>query len=283
MIHRSTQRGCALAFEASLLVCAAPSRAQQGPDHSSAGDVEARTQSPDSDENRPLGLARTTPAKGEVAAPSTVADFTRTALSLAGVVALAVLASVVVRKIARSAGGLGAAMGAGGRSPAGVMEVLGRYPIARGQSLVLLKLDRRVLLLSHAAGARAGAGGMNCLTEISDPDEVASILIKVRDADGASLATRFEASMDDAQRDAERAEFNPPTHSGQRRTTVSPAGDRVELLGGGPPKPAREPSRGYTAQPPRPAPAESRPDVDAAAEVLRRRLHLLNDPKRGDA
>jgi hypothetical protein len=122
-------------------------------------------------------------------------------LALAGVVTLALIAGVVLRSVAQRQSGLRAALGAGGKSPAGVLEVLGRYPVARGATLVLLKLDRRVLLLSQTAGGRlgwtGGSGGaaFSTLCEVIDPDEVASILVKTRDADGESMAERFRTLL----------------------------------------------------------------------------------------
>lgn len=128
-----------------------------------------------------------------------------TILPLAGVLALVILGGTVLRAGARRMGGIRSSLGAGGRSPAGILEILGRYPVGRGMSLVLLKLDSRVLLLSQSAGGRFGAGAtFSTLAEISDPEQVASILIKSRDADGDSLAERFRTMLQrfDRQMDA---------------------------------------------------------------------------------
>jgi hypothetical protein len=97
-----------------------------------------------------------------------------------------------LRYLARRQGGLMASMGPGGRAPTGLMEVLGRYPVARGQTLVLIKLDRRVLLLSQSVGGRAGGGGFTTLSEITDPDDVASILMRSREESGDSISHRFK-------------------------------------------------------------------------------------------
>lgn len=147
---------------------------------------------------------------------------------LAGVLGLLVIGSAAVRIIARRSGTLGASLGAGGRSPAGVLEILGRYPVGRGAMLVLLKLDRRVLLLSQSAGGRLGAGaGFTTLCEISDPEEVASILVKARDAEGDSMAERFRSLLTRFDTDFSRAEASPAATS--RRRQVAAAGDRTEL------------------------------------------------------
>jgi flagellar biogenesis protein FliO len=119
----------------------------------------------------------------------------RTALSLGGVLALIVAGGGLLRRWARSSGSLAASAGAGGRSPAGIIEILGRYPIARGQTLLLIKIERRVLLACQTASGRGSAGGVSVLTQIDDPDEVASILLKSRDSEGEALARRFEATL----------------------------------------------------------------------------------------
>ncbi|MHC4218520.1 MAG: flagellar biosynthetic protein FliO [Planctomycetota bacterium] len=62
---------------------------------------------------------------------------------------------------------------AGGRRPSGVVEVLARYPVARAQQLVLLKMCGRVVLLHQSKT------GMTTLSEMTDPDEVASVLAQV--------------------------------------------------------------------------------------------------------
>ena len=68
------------------------------------------------------------------------------------------------------------ALGPAGRAPSGVLEVLGRYPAGRGTLLILLRLDRRVLLVAQSGG-RTGTG-MTTLCEIDDPASVASLLAK---------------------------------------------------------------------------------------------------------
>lgn len=119
-----------------------------------------------------------------------------TVIPLAGVLGLAAVGARLLRTAAKRSGSLRSALGAGGRAPSGIMEILGRYPVSRGATLVLLKLDSRVLLLSQTSGGRFGAGaGFQTLAEINDPEEVASILIRSRDAEGDSLAERFRSML----------------------------------------------------------------------------------------
>ncbi|MBN4052653.1 flagellar biosynthetic protein FliO [Roseiflexus sp. AH-315-K22] len=133
---------------------------------------------------------------GAAVDPASSKNIGKTAGATAIVLALIILIALAIRAIARRQGGLMAAMGPGGRSPGGLLEVLGRFPIGRGQTLVLLKIDRRVLLLSQSSGGRLGAGAsMNTLCEITDPEEVASILIKGADEGGDSMAHRFRSLL----------------------------------------------------------------------------------------
>lgn len=119
----------------------------------------------------------------------------QTVLTLGIVIGVILLVGAGVRKLARAKGGLLAELGAGGKAPAGVLEVLGRYPISRSSMLVLLKLDRRILLTCQTQGRRGTATGMSMLCEITDPEEVASILLKTREEEGDSLAKKFEAML----------------------------------------------------------------------------------------
>lgn len=119
----------------------------------------------------------------------------QTVLTLGVVIGVILLIGVGVKKLARAKGGLLAELGAGGKAPAGVLEVLGRYPISRSSMLVLLKLDRRILLTCQTQGRRGMATGMSMLCEITDPEEVASILLKTREDEGDSLAKKFEAML----------------------------------------------------------------------------------------
>lgn len=109
-----------------------------------------------------------------------------TVLSVIGAVAY------FARKAAQKSGGLWAAMGAGGRAPSGILEVLGRYPVGRGCTLVLLKLDRRILLVSQSSGGKLGGVTMTTLCEVDEAEDVASILLKSQDAETEQSRQKFE-------------------------------------------------------------------------------------------
>jgi flagellar biosynthetic protein FliP len=125
--------------------------------------------------------------------------------------------------------GLAGALGAGGRAPSGVLEVLARYPIARGQSLVLLRLDRRVLLCCHTRGGKFGVGGgMTVLTELTEPEDVAAILIKTRDSASESIARRFQSILSRSEHDADRVlSHAEASGSTPRRRTTAPEAPRA--------------------------------------------------------
>ena len=131
---------------------------------------------------------------GEGAAdPFEFAQYLQTLLALGLVLGLAVGASVVFKKFARSRGGLVGAMGPGGPSPSGVLEILGRYPIGAGQTLVLLRFDQRVLLL-HQVGGRKNPS-MRTISEVADAEEVASIMMKTRDAASDAVDASFRETI----------------------------------------------------------------------------------------
>lgn len=153
-------------------------------------------------DSRPLGEARAplAPAPGIEPTPSTGASTVKTATALAGVLCVIGGLAWIVRRVARVSGGLGGALGAGGRAPAGLVEVLARYPLGHRQTLVVLRFDRRVLLCSQSAAGRAGGASMTTLCELTEAEDVASVLIKARDEAGESIARGFERTLREAER-----------------------------------------------------------------------------------
>ena len=165
----------------------------------------------------------------------------RTLGALAGVVGLIVILAGLVRRIAKARGGLSAMIGAGGRAPSGVVFVLGRYPIGRGQTLILLKVERRVLLISRSQARGISASGMTTLAEITDPDEVASIVMKMREVDEESISGRFRSMLGRFDTAHTAAERDPVRRA--RRTPVTPtawggASVRGDVQPTQPPRPA---------------------------------------------
>lgn len=153
---------------------------------------------PGSDPSAAGGLEPERDTLGQTLSGSTV----RTAGSLALVLGLIFAAAKLFKKLCAAGGGgggvLAAAFGSGGPSPAGLLEVLGRYPLGRGCTLVLLRLDGRVLLLSQSGGGafpgwrrRAGSAGLTTLCEISQPEEVASIVMRAQEAEQRTISAGF--------------------------------------------------------------------------------------------
>ena len=233
--------------------------------NSVASDLRSQTDS------IPIGLpASATPSSALVGSPKSDDEsafakggYVQTIVALLGVILLILGLGQVYKHLARSQGGLIGQLGAGGSAPSGIIEVIGRYPISKGMTLVVLKFDRRVLLLSHASSTK-GKGGqlgsMQVLSELTDPEDIASILLKSRSASGDTLAQSFEQTLRDAGSMADEhlhdidlgySEVNPVRHQTRRtepvRTITTDEGDRAELWSSG-------------------------QDSQAAAGVLRRRL-----------
>ena len=173
-----------------------------------------------------------------------------TVLALGLVLGLMLALAAVTKKVAgkRAGSSLASALGPGGTSPSGVMEVLGRYPVARGQSLVLLRVDQRVLLLSHTQAPLrlrgGGGGGFATLAEFTEPHEVASLLMRTSEQANESLTAKFRASLerfDSRHEDVQAATVRPgaaalPARAVRRESAselrlihASDDGDRVEL------------------------------------------------------
>ncbi|HVZ92877.1 MAG TPA: flagellar biosynthetic protein FliO [Phycisphaerales bacterium] len=207
-------------------------------------------------ERLPLGAAKKpslvqSPGTAKTSDSPSILDHpvTRTALALALVIALLFGLRAVVRRVSGLSSGLRQQLGAAGKAPSGVLEVLGRYPVSRGQTLVLLRLDRRVVLLSQTTS------GFATLSEITDADEVASILTKARDDEDASLSARFNTMLRQIERDPAIASMEEESSPVTPRTAAELP--RVGLAGGALPEPADRPLTG--------------------AESLRRRLGHLRD------
>jgi len=147
--------------------------------------------------------------------------------SLGLVVALIVGVAAGAKWLAKKQGGLAAQLGAGGRAPSGVAEVLARYPLARGQSIVLMRIGQRVLVTFHATGGKNGPT-MTRLSEIVDPEEIADLLVKTREAEAEDAQNRFSEAI--AAAESRHVDVPARAPSEFRSVQTSPEGDRVELL-----------------------------------------------------
>lgn len=170
------------------------------PAESSAQELREGASTPVDPESKPLLAAPRSarPAVVEGAASpvesSSAGSWTRVLAALGVVIALIFVVRFVVKRAVATTG-LRGQFGAAGRAPSGVLEVLGRYPISRGQSLVLLRVDQRVLLLSQSGG------GFRTLAHFDEPTDVASLLMKTRDEESESLSGRFKHMLSAFERD----------------------------------------------------------------------------------
>jgi hypothetical protein len=190
-----------------------------------------------SSESRPLQLpkadshkspADAAPLRSAAAEPKLGGSVVQTVASLGAVVVVILLTGLAVKRLAKRGGGLMSALGPGGRAPSGLLEVLGRYPVAKGTTLVLLKMDRRVLLLCQGSGKLGGGAGMTTLCEVTDPEDVASILLKVRDEEGDSLAKKFQNVLSGAESEASEVLDQPVSiRTAENRAITGP--DSFEL------------------------------------------------------
>ncbi|MHC4976355.1 MAG: FliO/MopB family protein [Planctomycetota bacterium] len=173
-------------------------------DDAQAGDVPADSQDEHIEdqesralpaiEQQPLGTS-STPQQNSSSPLSNLSIAAQTFVALVIVVGLALVLRYIVKTAAGRSGSIAGQLTAGGRAPSGVLSILGRYPIARGQTLVLLKLDRRILLLCQTPS------GFSTLTSVTDPDEVASILTRTEDEDGNSMTQQFREALTHAEQD----------------------------------------------------------------------------------
>lgn len=149
--------------------------------------------------------------------PPGAVDLARTLGALAVVVVLAFVARAIVR---RMAGPL-----AGGARPSGVLEVLARYPMGRGQAVALLKVGRRVVVV-HQAGS-----SMRTLSEIADPGEVASLIARMEAGSREREALRFRNRLGAFQRELDAGDAASP--AGRPARAGARTADAPEASGNG--------------------------------------------------
>lgn len=195
-----------------------------------AGTVET------SRESLPLGAsARSARSEGDpekTAAVDSGGAYLQTIIALAAVLALIGVVAMIVKFAAKRSGGLMSVLAPTVKAPQGVLEVLARYPVATGTQLLVLKFDRRMLLVSQSSnkGWRSGAT-LQTLCELADPADVASILIKTRGDEQASLAAKFQKML--ASEDAEFDETEATNPYAMRSRSSEPRGKpRLDIVAG---------------------------------------------------
>ncbi len=122
---------------------------------------------------------------------------------------------VVLRMVFRRFGGV---LGSAGR-PSGVIEIMARYPMGKGQVLLVLKMARRIILVHHCGTS------MTTLSELTDPDEVASLLARLEAGSRPRDSLRFQSTLKSFEREHERLGKRGAAHAG-----VTSEGDGVEVV-----------------------------------------------------
>ncbi len=244
---------------------------------------------------RPLGMVRQTRAvtkpdaegKPKAAAQSAVGAMwdnpaVRTSGSLLVVLLLIVGLAAIAKRLVARGGGLAGALGAGGRAPEGLLEVLGRYPLTRGQTLILLKVDCRVLLLSQTTPRiRGGVGTLTTLCEITQPEEVASILVKAGEHQSGSASGKFTSLLRAFDRSHAASEADH-VDVDLRRVSQTPPGDRAGLWDEGAAMPEIEEAPPVVHKFP-PVRASVRPELVPRPEPVRPRFEALEAPTGADS
>ncbi len=108
-------------------------------------------------------------------------EFLRIIVAMVVVIGLLILLRFILQK---TSSGL-----VGGGRPSGVLEILARYPVARGQQLILLKLGRRIIL-THQTST-----GMATISEVSDSDEVAGLLTRIEAGTREKAGSKFRSML----------------------------------------------------------------------------------------
>lgn len=198
-------------------------------------DLRPRPLGPSSGRSSSSPTPTLTPGDASGTQATSAGTLVQTLGSLGVVIGIILALGAGVKKLSRSKAGFASAFGTIGAapSPAGILEVLGRYPLSRGTSLILLKVDRRILLLAQGVPGlrvRGGAPQPTTLCEITDPDDVASILIKANEAEGRSIGETFRQALAGFERQHDGVIEAPRPSLFGRLIRRSAGGDRAELL-----------------------------------------------------
>jgi flagellar biogenesis protein FliO len=137
-----------------------------------------------------------------------------TALALAATLGAILFARAVVKRV-------GGRMG-GGKRPSGVVEVMARYPFARGHHIVLIKVGRRVLVTHQSAQ------GIQTLSEFTSPAEVADLIARCEAGARGSEQFTFDALLRGSEREFEGNEIEAPNAS-DRKTASRQRTQRAEF------------------------------------------------------
>jgi flagellar biogenesis protein FliO len=128
---------------------------------------------------------------GSTGLMSTLTSLGQVAGALGVVLGLVFIGRTLVRKFVP-----GAAVGNG----KGAIELVARYPLAKGQAVVLVRIGSQIVALSQ------GKDRSESILIINDPNEVATILGQAQGASRNSIQTGFNKLLANARVDLEKAE-----------------------------------------------------------------------------
>ncbi|NLF30706.1 MAG: flagellar biosynthetic protein FliO [Planctomycetes bacterium] len=191
---------------------AAPAEAAPDPQPTPPASAPAR---PDTESRAVQRSAKEEQAVGRTGAANDAGTLWQTLAALALVVVLIFLAR---RLLGRFAGGR-----MGNRAP-GVVEVLSRTPVGSRQSVMLLRVGPRVLIV--------GAGGetMTTLAEIDDPQQVSQLLGAVEQARAGSLTNAFAGVLNRQRIDWPAGEEEDMGAAARQVSPLSGAVDQMKTM-----------------------------------------------------
>ena len=150
-------------------------------------------------------------ASGSETSSAFMGQVVPTALALGAVIAVIFVARALVKRFGDRLGG--------GKRPSGVVEVLARYPFARGHHIVLIKVGRRILVTHQSAQ------GITTLSEFTSHAEVADLMARCEA--GARGTDQF--TFDSLLRSSDR-EFDAPVLADRRSAANAQRNDARSSL-----------------------------------------------------
>lgn len=150
-------------------------------------------------------------ASGSETSSAFMGQVVPTAIALGAVIAVIFIARALVKRFGDRLGG--------GKRPSGVVEVLARYPFARGHHIVLIKVGRRILVTHQSAQ------GITTLSEFTSHAEVADLMARCEA--GARGTDQF--TFDSLLRSSDR-EFDAPVLADRRSAANAQRNDARSSL-----------------------------------------------------
>jgi flagellar biogenesis protein FliO len=157
---------------------------------------------------------------GSLASSGAARSFTQELLPTGIALGATLLVIVLARSAVKRFGG----RLPGAKRPQGVVEVLARYPVARGQHVVLLKVGRRVIV------AHQGPQGMQPLSEFTGDSDVADLMARCEAGARERSGFSFDALL--RQSDASLAGKSSARSARQAGRALDPRDALPELMRG---------------------------------------------------